>query len=132
MKAIFYCVLFAGIIFLSLGAYYCVKDMMVVKNGVKITGCLKEKKELQNPDGHIADEYVLVCMYNDSIYELQAIMSVSDYKVGDSLTYYFYPNDLDASIYPVDAQFRKGTVLATVVGVLLLLLSGFIKWKLLY
>ena len=74
-----------------------IRKYLVFKNGVKIKGVILNKEIIDGFETDIAI-YTFSCMYKDSNYIIKENLTKTDHKKFDSLTFCFYPDNLN---YPI-------------------------------
>jgi hypothetical protein len=119
--------LVVGVIMFVISTISLIQDYLVYKNGVRTTGIIENYKLNIVADGANNATYTISTYYKDSQYVLEQFHSVTDFRKGDSLTLYFYPNDLSKSIYIPNYQFNIGNYIGFVIGVLLISLYLYLR-----
>lgn len=99
--------------------YYLIENYLMKRKGQQITGIITQTEDM----AVAAVFYTIKCKYQDSIYTLKFNLGQSDYKANDSITFFFNPKNATDFLYPVDNQFRKGTYIGLVLGIILLTIA---------
>lgn len=99
------------------------KQYLIYKNGVKAIGIIKSIETNKHADSPDDVFYTFNCLHKDSNYIIKQNFFKTDFIVNDSVTIFFYPNDLNKRIFIFDSRINKGNYLGFLIGLILFILS---------